>query len=348
MSDRPEIPHSRPTLTREDREAVAACLTVGSIAQGRLVEAFEATVASRLGKAHAVASASGTSALVLALRGLGLRPGVEVILPSYVCYAVRDAVLAAGASPVYCDIGAGWSMTPEAVERVVTPRTGAIVVVHNFGIAVPSGAFRRFGVPLVDDICQSFGAPIPPGADVTCASFQATKLLTTGEGGMVLTDDAELIERVRLLRDGAHGRRGDRVPAPLTDLQAALGLSQLARFEGFLARRKAIADTYFRDLDGLACRLPLDLRQRSIFFRFPLRVARPFEEVQRAFMKLGIHVRRGVDALLHHADGASSEHFPGTEEAFAETVCLPILPSMSDDDVTRVVLGTREIFSHAP
>ncbi len=345
MSARAQIPHSRPTLTAEDHASVVACLTEGSIAQGRRVEAFEAAVATRLGKAHAVATASGTSALVLALRGLEIGAGHEVVLPSYVCYAVRDAVTAAGATPVYCDIGSGWSMTPEAVERVVTPQTRAIIVVHNFGIAVPTGAFLRFGVPLIDDVCQSFGAAIEPGAVVTCASFQATKLLTTGEGGMVLTDDVRIYERVTLLRDGAHGCRGERVPAPFTDLQAALGLSQLARFETFLARRREIAAAYLGDLSGIGCRLPVDVRERSIFFRFPLRATRPFEGVRLAFMAHGIHVRRGVDALLHHAEGLPAERFPETETTFAETVCLPILPSMSDDDIARVIVATREIFS---
>lgn len=345
MSSRAQIPHSRPTLTAEDHAAVVACLTEGSIAQGRRVEAFEAAVATRLGRAHAVASASGTSALVLALRGLEIGAGHEVVLPSYVCYAVRDAVTAAGATPVYCDIGPGWSMTPEAVARVITPRTRAIIVVHNFGITAPTGTFLRFGVPLIDDVCQSFGAAIEPGAVVTCASFQATKLLTTGEGGMVLTDDAGIYERVKLLRDGTHDRLGERVPAPFTDLQAALGLSQLARFETFLERRRAISATYLRELEGVTCRLPADVRDRSIFFRFPLRAAQPFEDVRLAFMAHGIHVRRGVDALLHHAEGLPAEGFAETERTFAETVCLPILPSMSDDDVARVVAATREIFA---
>lgn len=344
MSDRAEIPHSRPTLGPEDQAAVAACLAEGTIAQGRRVAAFEAAIAARLGRAHAVACASGTGALVLALRGVGVGAGAEVVLPSYVCYAVRDAIVAAGATPVYCDIGAGWSMTPEAVAKVVTARTAAIVVVHNFGIAVPSAPFRRFGVPIVDDICQSFGAALDRSADVTCASFHATKLLTTGEGGMVLVDDAALFERIALLRDGAHGRHGERVPGPMTDLSAALGLSQLTRFDSFLARREAIADRYFADLAGLTCRLPEEVRESSIFFRFPLRAARPFEELRLAFYAHGIHVRRGVDALLHHAAGLANDAFPVTERAFAETVCLPILPSMSDDDVTRVVLAAREIF----
>ncbi len=352
MSEPLEIPHSRPTLERADHDALAECLAGHSIAQGKRVAAFESRVAARLGKRHALATSSGTSAIVLALHGLGLPSGAEVVLPSYVCHAVLDAVLTVGATPVLCDIGDDFVMTPSAVSRVVTRATGAIIVVHTFGIPVDSSAFRSFGAPIVDDVCQAFGAPIPEGADVICASFHATKVLTTGEGGMVLTNDAATSERMRLFRDGASDTPHARVPSPLTDLQAALGVAQLDRLDGFLARRRTIAETYFKELSGLALELPERVRDTSIFFRFPLRVdgAYPagtlqvsYETIRARYFERRIHVRQGVDALLHRAMGLRGDAFPMTEKTFAETVCLPILPSMSDDDVALVVRATREI-----
>lgn len=344
MSAPAAIPHSRPTLERADFDALSDCLTSGSIAQGRLVRAFEVEVAARLGRAHGVATSSGTAALVLALRGLGLGAGQEVVLPSYVCHAVYEAVLTVGATPVLCDVEGDFTMTPRTVERVATSALAAVVVVHTFGVPVDTSAFRSLGVPLIDDVCQAFGAAISPGAAVTCASFHATKLLTTGEGGMALTDDPALHDRMRLLLDGDASAPHVRVPSPMTDLQAALGRSQLGRYDSFLRRRREIADAYFTELRGLAVELPERVRERSIFFRFPLRAPGSFEELRARYAERGIHVRQGVDAALHQALGLAPAAFAATEKTLSETLCLPILPSMTDDDVARIVRATREIF----
>jgi perosamine synthetase len=342
------IPHSRPTLGADDQDAVLSCLRTGSIAQGALVRDLETKAAHTLGQEQGIATGSGTAALTLGLLGLGIGHGDEVVLPSYACHAVADAVVSCGASPVLCDLGEAWSMTPGTVERELTARTRAIIVVHTFGIAIDTSAFRRFGVPLVDDACQAFGAvtgghAVGSQGDVACASFHATKLLTTGEGGIVATRDAGVAERIRLLRDG-DGGRSTRVAAPMTDLQASLGLSQLARYPQFIARRREIAARYLAALGGRRVRLPSDVLERSVFFRFPLRTDVDFELSKRHYDERGIQVRRGVDAMLHRARRLPADRFRETEATFAQTLSIPIYPSLTDADVGRIVDATRELF----
>jgi perosamine synthetase len=127
-------------------------------------------------------------------------------------------------------------------------------------------------------------------------------------------------------------------------VQAALGRSQLRRYRGFLDRRRAIANRYFTGLAGLDVRLPLSVRDRTIFFRFPLRTPRDFDEIRSRFARAGVHVRRGVDALLHRTFGPSPADFEGAERCFAETVSLPLYPALTDADCSRVIEASQQVF----
>jgi UDP-4-amino-4-deoxy-L-arabinose-oxoglutarate aminotransferase len=179
---------------------------------------------------------------------------------------------------------------------------------------------------------------------MTILSFHATKLLATGEGGMALTKERKLLQKLRVLKHGntdhlAVGRHRH----PMADLQAALGMSQLKQYNKFLSRRRAIADYYFSRLEGLPVRLPELVRDRSIFFRFPVRIKGDFGKLQELFDRQGIQVRRGVDALLHRQMGLHPADFPGAEKCFDETLSLPIYPALSDDDSERVVMTSRSL-----
>jgi UDP-4-amino-4-deoxy-L-arabinose-oxoglutarate aminotransferase len=343
------IAHSKPWITDSDLRAVDTVLTSGMIAQGKLVREFEVKVAQYLGVADGVAVNSGTAALVLALKALGVGPNCEVIIPTYVCKSVAEAVISAGARPILCDVGDEWNMTVETVALKVTPRTAAIIVVHIYGIPADTYSFKKFGVPIIEDACQAFGASIH-GAKVGTIgtigvfSFHATKCLTTGEGGMAVSNDPDLIERMRVLRDGLNFALGERVASPMTDLQAALGLSQLSRYSEFLSRRKEIADLYFTKLSECHVQLPKAIREKSIFFRFPLRVQGDFDMHRQQFEKLGVHVRRGVDALLHRIMGLDKHLFPVAEKLFAETVSIPIYPALKEKEVETVIEACHTIW----
>jgi UDP-4-amino-4-deoxy-L-arabinose-oxoglutarate aminotransferase len=160
---------------------------------------------------------------------------------------------------------------------------------------------------------------------------------------MVLTDDVELLKQLKGLARGMEGSLATRYRHPLSDLQAALGLSQLARYDEFLRRRRSIADFYFDQFRDLPVQLPHHVRNRSIFFRFPLRIQTEFSDVCALFNKEGIQVRRGVDTLLHRQLGGNAEDFPGAERCFAETLSIPLYPAMTDKECERVVSSCRLI-----
>ena len=175
-------------------------------------------------------------------------------------------------------------------------------------------------------------------------SFHATKCLTTGEGGLATSSDVGLVERMRVLRDGVDSALGERLASPMTDLQAALGLSQLSRYSEFLRRRKAIADLYFAQLSEYAIQLPEAVRGKSVFFRFPVRVQGDFDVYRQRFEALGVQVRRGVDALLHRVMGLDKHTFPVAERLFAETVSIPIYPALKDEEVQTLIAACRAIW----
>jgi UDP-4-amino-4-deoxy-L-arabinose-oxoglutarate aminotransferase len=242
---------------------------------------------------------------------------------------------------VFCDIGPdGWNMTPESVAPAVTTRTRAIVVVHTFGIASDTAGFASLGVPLVEDCCQSLGArrrgqQTGTLGQVAVYSFHATKCLTTGEGGMVVSRQ----------RDSLAAVRQDPL-AVLTDMQAVLGLRQLARYDQMLARRRAIADRYFAELPAACTETLRRYRSESMFFRFPLSVRRPFAPLQAELAAIGVQVRKGVDALLHRQVGLDDARFPNAVERFNRTVSVPLYPALADAEVESVIAACRGALAH--
>lgn len=324
----PVIPHSRPSIDASDRAAVEAALASGMLASGGGAERFERAVCAHLAlpEDRAAATGSGSSALSVALAALGAGPGGEVIVPTYCCGSVARAVRATGATPVLCDVGPRWHATAETVEPRLTPRTKAVVLVHPFGIAADTASVAALGVPVVDDLCQAFPPEgrTPSGAAFVF-SFHATKCLATGEGGMAASADRALAGTMRRLR-------GERAVAPLPDLAAALGGSQLARYPQMLRRRREIADAYFAALPPRATARLAEVRDRSVFFRFPVLREGNFEDLRAAFAERGVAVRRGVDALLHREAGLPDEAFPGAVDLFERTVSLPLYPALADGE----------------
>ena len=343
------ISHSKPLIDDIDRHAVDEVLSSGMIAQGRRVREFEVEATRYLRWADGVAVNSGSAAFALAFKALEIKQGDEVILPTYVCKSVAEAVLAVGAKPVLCDIGPEWTMTAETVAPKVTPRTAAIILVHIFGIRADTYSFRQFNVPIIEDACQAFvarpnKAKSKTSGSIAIFSFHAIKCLTTGEGGMAVSDDADIVERMRIFRDGGDLAVKARLASPMTDMQAVLGLSQLAKCDDFLKRRRDIADRYFTELSDLPIQLPHCIRDHSIFFRFPILIRGNFETYRERFDMLNVQVRRGVDALLHRMFGIDKHQFPTAERLFDKTVSIPIYPVLQDAEVQTVIAACRKIW----
>ena len=343
------IRHARPAVAEEDALAVARVVRSGALAQGPETEAFEAAVAARLGVEAAAAVAAGSAALELALRALGVGAGDEILVPTYACDALHHAVTRCGAHPVLVDADpATSSLDPADARRRLTPRTRAVIVPHAFGLAAPLAPFLALGPPVIEDCAQALGAvrdgrPAGSAGAAAVCSFYATKLLTTGEGGLV-GGPARLVARVRDARE--YDERPDLVPRfnyKLTDIQAALGRSQLARFDDFLARRRAIADRYRTRLHGLPCRLPGEAGPAHVYHRFVIEVERPLGAVIAALERRGVCARRPVFRPIHRALGLDG--YPEADRLWERALSLPCYPALTDAEVDRVAAALVEVLT---
>jgi perosamine synthetase len=330
------IPHSKPWITEADQRAVDETLASVQIAAGKRVRDFEEQIANYVGASGGVALGSGTAAIVLALRALDIGVGDEVILPTYVCHQVADAVRETGAIPVFCDVGAAWNMTAETIQPHVSPRTRAIIAVHIFGIAADIDSILRIGLPVIEDCCQALGAPGIGRGTLAVHSFHATKCLTTGSGGMVTTSDATLLARLRELQPH-HA-----ILSPMTDIQAALGLSQLMRYEMMLERRRAIAEQYFAAFPPAWTAQLAGVRDRTMLYRFPLTAGITAAKMD-SFAQQGVTVRRGVDDLLHRRAGLPDSDFPNAVAHFEATLSVPIYPALTDAEVQTVIHAVQQL-----
>lgn len=351
-SSRPRIPHSRPTLpTAEEWAELTAQLHPGWVADGPLVRQFEAEIAPWLGGVGAVAVNSGTNALQLAMLAVGVRPGSAVLVPAYCCAALLNAIHAVRARPVLVDSEpGGHNLSLESAHRQLTPDVAAAIIVHTFGDPVDTAAFRSLGVPLIDDCAQALGAGEPGAlvggkADVAIGSFYATKVMTTGHGGIVTSPDAERVARVRdLVEYDNRDEWEPRFSYGFTEMQAALGLWQLARLSDFLARRRTIADYYSSRFSDLRIAVPITSRgegHRSIAYRYTLRA----HDANSAIAQLqarGIDAKRPVFRPLHQYLGLEA---PAAQAAHEQIVSLPIYPSLTDTEaeaVVEAVAATRD------
>jgi len=329
-----------------DAERVARVVRSGQLAQGPEVAAFERELGARLDVEDAAVVSSGSAALELALRALDVGAGHEVIIPTYACDALYHAVTRCGAVPVLADADAATlTLSCADAKRRLGARTGALVVPHAFGQAVALAEFTALGVPIIEDCAQALGAVVrgrPAGSQGTLAicSFYATKLVTSGEGGAV-AGPAALVRRVRDARD--YDEREDLVPRfnyKLTDLQAALGRSQLARLDAFVARRRAIGARYRSRLAGARCRPPDDAGERHVYHRFVVTVDRPLAPLIAALQARGIATRRPVYRPLHQALGLDG--YPEAERLWATALSLPCYPSLADAEVDAVAAALVE------
>lgn len=268
------IPVNAPLLDGREKELLAACIDSGWISsEGPFVREFEERFAARVGRRHGIAVSSGTAALEAAVAALGIGAGDEVILPDFTIISCAAAVVRAGAAPVVVDCDpVAWTMDVDAIEGKITPRTRAIMPVHIYGLPVDMAPVlslaAKHGLRVIEDAAEAHGQSCrgtPCGAfgDVSVFSFYPNKPVTTGEGGMLVTDDDGIAERCRSLRNLCFGARRRFVHEALgwnmrmSNLQAAVGVAQLERLDAFVARKRAMGARYSALLAGLpGLRLP--------------------------------------------------------------------------------------------
>jgi perosamine synthetase len=366
-----QVPFARPYFTGREGAAVAEVIASGWVSQGPRVQAFEAAFAERVGAPAAVATTSCTTALQLALYVAGVRPGDEVIVPSLSFIATANAVWHNGATPVFADVDPRtYNLDPVAAARAVTPRTRAIMPVHQLGLPADMDPFlalaQEHGLALVEDAACAIGArydgrPIGSIAPLTCFSLHPRKVITTGEGGMIAVLDEEVADRLRRLRQhgmdlsdlARHGAEDivfEGYPergwnARMTDMQAALGLCQLEVLDEILAERARLAARY---TDALSMLPHVDPPLEPAYYAtrtwqsyaVRLRPSTPIgrTDLMRRLLRDGVPTRRGVMAIHHEGAYAGLRRFlPHTEEAARDSLMLPLFPGMTDAEQDHVV-----------
>jgi perosamine synthetase len=364
------VPISRPYYKGHEGAVVADVIASGWVSQGPRVQAFETEFAAQVGAAEAVATTSCTTAMMLALHVLGVRPGDEVIVPSLSYIATANAVWHCGATPVFADIEPRtFNLDPEAAERAITRRTKAIMPVHQLGLPADMDAFieiaERHGLALVEDAACAVGAsyksrPIGSLGPLSCFSLDARKVLTTGEGGMVAAQDTAIATRLRQLRHHAvnvsdlarHGARDVVVESypergwnlRMTDMQAALGLCQLELLDEIRAARRRQAERYTVALEQIPYLEPpydpdyADRTWQSYAVRVSAGAPVGRTELMRRLLADGISTRRGVMAI--HQEPAYSDsrvRLPHTEAVARDSLMLPLFPGLADEQQEYVI-----------
>ncbi|MDO5498860.1 MAG: DegT/DnrJ/EryC1/StrS family aminotransferase [Propionibacteriaceae bacterium] len=353
------MPVVKPLIGDAEHQAVAAVIASGHLVQGAQVEAFETEFAELVDGRPCVAVSSGTSALHLALLASGIGPGDEVIVPSFTFAATANAVCLTGAHPVFADIDPGtFCLDPEAVADAVTPRTAAIMPVHLYGhpaeMASLTRIAERYDLLMVEDAAQAHAAaysdrPVGALGDLAGFSFYATKNMTTGEGGMVVTRDAETARRVRLLRNQGMEERYLHETVGLnqrmTDLAAAIGRQQLRRLPEWTAARQRHADELNQRLQGV--RTPRAVGPvRHVYHQYTVRHperAALLEWLARDQVGAAVHYPRPVHLMPAYGDdprwsGLRLEH---TERACAEVLSLPVRPDLTAAELNRIVAAVN-------
>jgi perosamine synthetase len=369
------IPVMQPWLGAEEATAAAEAVASGWVAQGPRVAEFERAFAACVGAVDAVALSSCTTSLHLSLVVLGLGPGDEVIVPSLSFIATANAVRYVGATPVFADVdGATQNLTAKTIEAMATPATRAVIVVHQGGVPADVGEIHRLcdprAIAVVEDAACAAGATyegrlIGNNSDLVAFSFHPRKVITTGEGGMLCTTNADWAARLRRLREhgmsvsAAERHQSGKVMLEqyletgfnyrLTDIQAAVGLVQLTKLDVIVARRRELGQRYragLADIPGLVMvgDPPYGTTNFQAFWiLLPEDAPIHRDELLAGLLEDGVSARRGI--MASHLEPAYAGHpggeLPTTERLTRDSLILPLYHTMTEEEQERVIDGIR-------
>jgi dTDP-4-amino-4,6-dideoxygalactose transaminase len=355
---------AQPIIGAEEEAAVLRVLRSGQLAQGPAVAEFERAVAAYLGVRHAVAVSSGTAALIVALDAHGIGKGDDVIVPTFTFAATANAVLLTGATAVFADIDAAtFNIDVTQIEKSITPQTKAIIPVHLFGqpcdMTAVMDVAARHGLIVIEDACQAFGAKWQGRLACTfgtaCLSFYATKGITTGEGGMIVTDDESVADKARLLRNQGEAVRyrtdvlGENYR--MTEIAATIGLAQLQHADEWIERRRANAAWLTRHLESVEA--PLEISGAyHVYQQYTVRVPSGRRDaLQEALRSQDIESAVYYPLCLHqqplYVERGFSGSYPVAEAAAREVLSLPVHAALSQDDLECIASSVNEAMAIA-
>lgn len=353
------IPVAKPLIGEEEIEEVEKVLRSGFIAQGPKVAEFEEAFANYVGAEQAVATSSGTTALHVALLALGVGKGDEVITTPFSFAATGNCALYVGARPVFVDIDPStFNLDPEGIEEAITEKTKAILPVHLYGQPARMDRImeisQEHGIPVVEDAAQAHGAKfqdqmIGSIGDMACFSFYPTKNMTTSEGGMITTNSSKLADQARILK--AHGERERYQHSVLgynfrmTDIAAAIGLVQLKKLNGFNQKRIENAEYLTEHLKGISCiESPFVSPQvKHVFHQYTVRVKDGkrndvMNYLNQEGIGTGIHYPIPIYKQELYQNLGYNDHWSETEKAASEVLSLPVHPSLSVEELEKIVI----------
>jgi len=355
------IPVARPLLGDEEFAAIREVLQSGQLIQGPRVKAFEDAFAAYLGRKHAVAVANGTAALHVALMAHGLKPGQDVLIPPLTFFACASTVLLCGAKPVFADVQrSSYNMDPAKVPEALTRKTAAIMPVHLYGQTAEMDpileAAKERGIPVIEDACQAHGAQYHGKkagnlGTTACFSFYATKNMTTGEGGMIVTDDDEVAEKARLLRDHGQSAKYQHVMLGynyrMTEIAAAIGLVQLKKLDAWVQRRRENARILTKGIEGIeGLILPSEGNwMLHSYYQYIVRAEPSFpltrDEIVQALTEEGVGCRPSYPMPLYKQEALRHLKIRGrcpvAEQVVSRLFELPVHPGLSAADLDRIL-----------
>ncbi|HYY47185.1 MAG TPA: DegT/DnrJ/EryC1/StrS family aminotransferase [Thermoplasmata archaeon] len=365
------IPIARPILGDEEFEAARQVIASGMLAQGPKVKAFEEAFARDVGRKDGIAVANGTVALHLALLAHGIKSGHEVVIPPLTFFATASTVLMCGGKPVFVDVDRStYNLDPTKVAKALTAKTAAIMPVHLYGQTADMDpileAARVRDIPVIEDAAQAHGAEYHGKkagnlGDTACFSFYATKNMTTGEGGMVVTDDANIAERCRLLRDHGQVSKYEHVLVGynyrMTEIAAAIGLVQLRNLESWVKQRRANAAALTKGLDGIEGLVPPAEGNRMVhsYYQYVVRREDPFplsrEDIVRILTEEGIGCRPSYPKPLYRQKALQDLRIKGrcpvAEDVVPRLFELPVHPGVGPGDLDRIIEAVERLATPA-
>lgn len=366
------IPVNEPLLNGNEKKYLCKCIDSGWISsEGPFVKEFEQKMSAAVDRKYGIAVANGTAALEVAVRAIGIQAGDEVIMPTFTIISCAMAVTKLGAIPVLIDSDLfTWNMKVEEIEAKITARTKAIMIVHLYGLPVKMDQVlelaRKYNLKIIEDAAEMHGQtyngkPCGSFGDVSTFSFYPNKHVTTGEGGMIVTDDEELAERCRVLRNLCFRKDVRYVHDEISDnyrfsnLQAAIGLAQLERLDEFVERKRAMGEYYtekLQEMDGLMIPVSSTEYARNIYWVYGLVLEQDIQAdnitVQKMLAERGIGSRTFFwcmheQPVYQNMGLFSNETYPSAEYLARKGFYVPSGLALTQEQMEKVVVGIRDV-----